>query len=450
MKIARTATDQDGIDTISCPLCPYYTVSNLMADHIYLRHRNHQCQLSAVSQEVSRQGWRDPLFHVEASHPNEPWTPEDVNIGSKTRQSFNLNVNIRGGSQNNTIGSAHDDLVGNNNWSSKKEILGRALQNSNSVEVASSVIPGTTGPVKKLGRSELGPWAHEKRMPNWLKKLLERGSHPASSQNSQYETLQDHKKAANEISDVIPILASLCQQDNSVQRSFLCSSHVHQILKIPREGGFCGYRNIQMLISFLLGSTINGNQSFSSGLPTIFEIQDIIEKAWDMGFNTTGRIETGGIRGTRKYIGTPEAQAFFQSLGIPCEASHFSGTKELRACDALYQDIAAYFRSACQLQSAEKVFTTELPPIYLQHQGHSMTIVGFEIRDNGSANLLVFDPKFKSLPEINQLITGKTKSPDPQSILKAYRRGTSYFQKYKHLEVLKLSMYRDLQSTDKK
>ena len=32
----------------------------------------------------------------------------------------------------------------------------------------------------------------------------------------------------------------------------------------------------------------------------------MIERAWDMGFNVNGRIETGGICGTRKYIGTPE------------------------------------------------------------------------------------------------------------------------------------------------
>ena len=61
----------------------------------------------------------------------------------------------------------------------------------------------------------------------------------------------------------------------------------------------------------------------------------MIEQAWDMGFNSSGRIETGGIKGTRKYIGTPEvyftstptgyvtnvtsntkAQALFLSLGI--------------------------------------------------------------------------------------------------------------------------------------
>lgn len=32
----------------------------------------------------------------------------------------------------------------------------------------------------------------------------------------------------------------------------------------------------------------------------------MIEHAWDLGYNDSGREETGGIKGSRKYIGTPE------------------------------------------------------------------------------------------------------------------------------------------------
>jgi hypothetical protein len=45
---------------------------------------------------------------------------------------------------------------------------------------------------------------------------------------------------------------------------------------------------------------------FGTCIPTIFDIQNLIEQAWDKGYSPRGRIETGGIRGTRKYIGTPE------------------------------------------------------------------------------------------------------------------------------------------------
>lgn len=69
--------------------------------------------------------------------------------------------------------------------------------------------------------------------------------------------------------------------------------------------------------------------------------------------------------------------------------------------------------------------------------GHSLTIVGFEIRENGSANLLVFDPMFKTTPAIKRLLGATTKSPDPERLLKAYRRGGAYLQKYKEFEILK-------------
>lgn len=66
-----------------------------------------------------------------------------------------------------------------------------------------------------------------------------------------------------------------------------------------------------------------------------------------------------------------------------------------------------------------------------------MTIIGFEIRDNGHANLLVFDPMFKTSPAMQRLIGTSAQSNNPSRLLKAYRRGASYLQKYKIFELLK-------------
>ncbi|KAJ5193757.1 Peptidase C78 ubiquitin fold modifier-specific peptidase 1/ 2 [Penicillium cf. griseofulvum] len=280
--------------------------------------------------------------------------------------------------------------------------------------------------IKRLGRSELGPYAHEKRMPSWLKKMLESG-----------DKLKRRETVENETDHLIPALAQLCEQDKSVQRAFFCSPKVRHICKMRREGGFCGYRNIQMMVSWLIKSRSFGHKHFPKG-PTILELQDMIESAWDMGFNSSGRAETGGIKDTRKFIGTPEAQALFMSLEIPCEARSLSEKNGVRAHDALYIDVADYFRSACSPGDDSKILQTDLPPIYFQHQGHSMTIVGFEIRENGSANLLVFDPMFKTSPAMERLIGAFVEPSDPTRLLKAYRRGTPYLQKYKIFELLKL------------
>ncbi|GKZ30230.1 hypothetical protein AbraIFM66950_008412 [Aspergillus brasiliensis] len=173
------------------------------------------------------------------------------------------------------------------------------------------------GRAKRLGRTELGPHAHEKQMPSWLRRMLEKGSRSIFTNTIAIDgTLRKREAVENETRDIIPVLARLCEQDKSVQRAFFCSPKVHQISKIPKEGGFCGYRNIQMLITYMKETQIPGHERFPGELPTIFQLQDMIEDAWDKGFNSVGRIETGGIRGTRKYIGTPEAQALFSSLGI--------------------------------------------------------------------------------------------------------------------------------------
>ncbi|KAB8199872.1 DUF1671-domain-containing protein [Aspergillus parasiticus] len=302
--------------------------------------------------------------------------------------------------------------------------------------------------VKKLGRTELGPYAHEKQMPSWLRKLLEKGVKITESNIIAPDgTLRRHRSMENETTDVVPVLVRLCEQDKSVQRAFFCSPKVHQISKMPKEGGFCGYRNIQMLISYIKECRVPGHECFSETLPTILQIQEMIESAWDMGFNSIGRIETGGIRGTRKYIGTAEAQALFLSLGIQCEASRIGITKDMQAHDVLFMCIANYFRQACSLDTNDKVFLTNLPPIYFQHQGHSLTIIGFEIRDNGSANLLVLDPMFKPSSAVKRLRGTRAVSADPARILKGYRRGAAYLQKYNVFEILKLSTSKTLSKT---
>ena len=170
-------------------------------------------------------------------------------------------------------------------------------------------------------------------MPDWLRKELECG---AKVKVTNHITLDGRllcvESIANEVPGVIPVIAQLIEQDPTVSRAYLCHSDVTHVVKLAREGGFCGYRNIQMMVSYIRDARSEGYQHFQGRLPSIIQLQDMIENAWDRGFNSLGRIETGGIRGTRKYIGTPEvsshkrwykvslnfhqAQALLQNFGI--------------------------------------------------------------------------------------------------------------------------------------
>lgn len=109
---------------------------------------------------------------------------------------------------------------------------------------------------------------------------------------------------SNNTYHVVPILAELLESSQDLEAAYLCTPNAVQVSKIAKEGGhFCGYRNIQML---WLGLHPSRKETLPSAKPSIPRIQDLIEQAWDAGINAHGRVQTGGIKGTRKHIGTSE------------------------------------------------------------------------------------------------------------------------------------------------
>lgn len=144
-------------------------------------------------------------------------------------------------------------------------------------------------------------------MPTCLLTKLEKGAKVTlTDQLNNRGQIVRVEKVANETEGILPLLSQLCEQDPALSKIFLCHSRVKHVVKMAGEGGFCGYRNIQMMISFIQVASSPGHEYFPGHLPSILRLQDMIEAAWDQGINSSGRVETGGIKGTRKYIGTPE------------------------------------------------------------------------------------------------------------------------------------------------
>lgn len=276
----------------------------------------------------------------------------------------------------------------------------------------------------RLGKLQLGKYAHEEEMPVWLIKLLE-------------------KKGAVRASGVIPALKHLLELSASTEYAYLCHPDALHVAKIRREGGFCGYRNIQVLAAHIIGTQIEGWKQFGDDIPSIFEIQDLIETAWDRGYNVRGRTETGGVRGTRKYIGTPEAQALFASMGFPCSVQAFrtSNEQDVNAAGRLLQAIEHYFQQGAADCSTHKVRSTQLPPIYLQRPSHSVTIVGLEKLKDGHVQLLVFDPEFQSSEAVTNLAAKATRRRQAKinRLLEPYRRSDTHLERFKEFEVLYLT-----------
>ncbi|KAF9389933.1 hypothetical protein CPB97_010343 [Podila verticillata] len=201
-------------------------------------------------------------------------------------------------------------------------------------------------------------------------------------------------------------------------------------------GWGCGYRNIQMMLSYVVqqqclsqscANSPSANTRISTNdpptIPTIPQIQQQLEFAWSLGFDPVGAQQLGHkVEGTKKWIGTTEAWSVLSSLGVRCSILDFhTPTGPGGTHPAMLTAVYNYFReppwsplsapSSTNLPLIEapaggtRIIQTAKPPLYMQHQGHSKTIMGIEILESGTANLLVFDPGrwlHKAIPDLRE------------------------------------------------
>ena len=75
------------------------------------------------------------------------------------------------------------------------------------------------------------------------------------------------EQIANETRGLLPVLSQLCEQDRSLSKVYLCHPDVQHVVKMAKEGGFCGYRNIQMVVRLIRFRTLKSN------MPGIYGVQ---------------------------------------------------------------------------------------------------------------------------------------------------------------------------------
>jgi hypothetical protein len=165
-------------------------------------------------------------------------------------------------------------------------------------------------------------------MPQWLHDQLDAGPKiTVVNRIGRDGRLIKQEQVQNETPGIIPILAQLSALDRNVEEAYYCHPSVVHVGKTPKEGSFCGYRNIQMLLSYIQGAKAQGHEEFPGRMPGILKLQEIIEDAWDKGINHVGKVQTGGIRDTRKYIGTPEVRE--HTVERPYFANNERGTSAI-------------------------------------------------------------------------------------------------------------------------
>ncbi|WPH00824.1 Hypothetical protein R9X50_00365400 [Acrodontium crateriforme] len=295
-----------------------------------------------------------------------------------------------------------------------------------------------SSPPGRLGKRELGPHAFEKEMPDSVRRNLVNGAEPREvnciGRNGK---LQRVWTIENETPDVIPVLADLCALDPTTTAAYFCSSKIKHIVKIRCDGNFCGYWNIQML---LLHVQLTGGFPNMNRLPNIFQIQETIETAWRNGICVYGKTETGGIQNTRKWIGTQEVVAYFTQIGVRVTPLAFDD----KACSGgdtavstMLDHVEAFFMSGLDCADTHGTSTiTQLPPIYFQRYGHSMTIVGLERKIDGSRNLLVFDPSLTTSDGIRRLANRGGTRAEANILLEPYRRSDVELCRWDKFEIV--------------
>jgi hypothetical protein len=238
----------------------------------------------------------------------------------------------------------------------------------------------------------------------------------------------------------------------------------------------CGFRNLQMVLTALLPELQPNHAYFQMvqrrntyiTIPNVRQIQNALEQAWKEGYDPRGaRHYKNKISGTTSKIGAIEVSSVLAYWGLDSSVVQFVTCQESRGL--LSNFVQAYFSKAlgkegcsfCQgrrvksdaiaeqyLQFASVSLRIDescdcpLLPLYLQWEGHSITIVGTE--ENGA--WLVFDP-MKDGPKMrNTMQTDKTIAPtrfsadqvgssDTQIVLCTFC-ALSYQEKQKQIEDL--------------
>jgi len=131
-----------------------------------------------------------------------------------------------------------------------------------------------------------------------------------------------------------------------------------------------------------MGAPGNMNLNHPVGMPSIPRLQQVLETAWRAGFDRAGCEQLGGkIVNTRKWIGATEIFTMLTYWGINAKIVDFhKPSGEQGSHPLLFDWVWRYFSQG-----------TGLPPLYLQHQGHSRTICGIE-KTGSTTRLLVLDP----------------------------------------------------------
>ncbi|KAJ8427923.1 hypothetical protein Cgig2_023299 [Carnegiea gigantea] len=235
---------------------------------------------------------------------------------------------------------------------------------------------------------------------------------------------------------LINLLKNCLEREDSTS---ILSGYVDHFQSTRSEdmGWGCGWRNIQMVSSHLISERPEAREALFGGsrfVPDIGSLQRWLEVAWQKGFDIPGsHYFNGKIYGSKKWIGTTECAGLLRSFGLRARIVDFDGeggkrkvgqaygpldrfvirqkmnngegVDEFSDCNrhnskgfqVLIDWVWSYFSENGPKGSGRRsVVVTNKMPLYFQHEGHSRTIIGVQVKHQKNGlkdyNLLVLDP----------------------------------------------------------
>lgn len=306
--------------------------------------------------------------------------------------------------------------------------------------------------------------AYEQQYARSFEKAMKSSLSPAQiaehlkSMSKNLMTMPDIESSVNGLMEA---LAEHYRRHPNFKRDvILATSVTHYASGFGDLGWGCGYRNIQMMSSVLAEYPHYKKNLFGPHIPSVPVLQQCLDAAWAAGFDPGSKDKRFGVFGGNKWIGTYDAVSLLRSFRVPLELVSFgadlrakySGNNastskgdpendEEEASDnrrntngsnivsissiitrpavtfrrfqpslyvphvKMFEWVWKYFET-CRRRKDKIIL-----PLYLQHDGHSRTIVGAE-NMNGKIALLTFDPSFDQGDHIHALKTTSSKIPE--------------------------------------
>lgn len=203
-----------------------------------------------------------------------------------------------------------------------------------------------------------------------------------------------------------------------------------------RDQWSCGFRNLQMIFSSLLPHLCQAHPCWTyiqqdkydviqmnsrlNLLPSVLQLQHLIELSWKEGFDSDGKQHfSGKIIKKKSRIGAVEVASVSSFVYLDTTLVQFIACQESRSllgpflwiyfkqgrlgftnnhCDT--KELANKILSLIgentsinekKINKSQKMVGAGTLPVYLQWEGHSVTIVGV-VKNENTFNLIVFDP----------------------------------------------------------